>query len=134
MNRYLKLACSIAPSQNDVRRYRLGAVGVRRDGTIVTSRNISTREPNGAAHAEARLCRKLDYGSVVYVSRLDRAGRPTMARPCVKCETAMRNKGVKKVYFTVGVREWGVYTAVTNLRSSRLYPDKIHINYWRDSR
>jgi tRNA(Arg) A34 adenosine deaminase TadA len=90
------------------RKYRLGAVGVRSDGVIVTANNLSCRRPTPYAHAEARLVRKLDFGSTVFVVRIQRNGTTVNARPCRDCEIAMRLRGVETCYYTISEKEWGV--------------------------
>lgn len=90
------------------RDFLLGAVGVRRDGTIVWARNLPAREIHYASHAEALLCRKLDKGSTVYVARVNKRGQLRQAKPCRVCEARLRSKGVKKVYYTQDTGEIGV--------------------------
>lgn len=90
------------------RKYRLGAVGVRSDGAIVTANNLSCRKPTPYAHAEARLVRKLDFGSTVFVVRIQRDGSVVNAKPCKDCEIAMRLRGVEVCYYTISTTEYGV--------------------------
>lgn len=106
--RYFQLAKEKAGTRDTKRKYRLGAVGVRKDGAIVTSRNLSTRVPEPKAHAERRLVRKLDAGATVYVVRVLSDGRLTIARPCVHCRNAMKIRGVKKCYYSINDNEYGV--------------------------
>ena len=101
-------AAVIAARKCDNRTFMMGAVGVRRDGTVVSSSNILTKDRNGHAHAEARLVRKLDYGSTVYVVRVSRSGKYRMARPCSACQLRMFHRGVTNVYYTIDEREYGV--------------------------
>lgn len=89
------------------RHYRLGAVGIRSDGTIVTSNNVPHRNPEKNAHAEARLVRKLDWGSSVYVVRIKSDGTLANARPCKKCQAAMRLRGVVRCYYSINATEYG---------------------------
>jgi tRNA(Arg) A34 adenosine deaminase TadA len=42
----------------DLRSYRVGAVAIRPDGCLVSSRNISSTDKTAACHAESRLMRK----------------------------------------------------------------------------
>lgn len=109
VNRYFKLAKSVA-SKNDRRRYRLGAVGIRTDGTIVTSTNIPCPHPEKYAHAEARLARKLDYGSEVFVVRILKCGTLANARPCLSCQATLSRLGVKRIYYSISNSEYGVMT------------------------
>jgi tRNA(Arg) A34 adenosine deaminase TadA len=106
--RYFRLAKRVAIKGDDCRQFRLGAVGIRRDGTIVASRNIPNREPEPQAHAEARLTKKLDHGAIVYVVRVARSGKLTIARPCKSCRRAMKHRGVTKCYYSINENEYGV--------------------------
>lgn len=92
------------------RTYRLGAVGIRSDGAIVKASNIPNRSPEPRAHAEARLTRKLDWGSIVYVVRIRSDGTLAMARPCKKCQSTMRLRGVQRCYYSINNYEYGVLT------------------------
>ncbi len=108
MKQYFRIAKKVAAKGKDCRSYRLGAVGVRKDGVIVKSKNIPNRQPEPAAHAEFRLCKKLDQGARVYVVRIDRQGYLTTARPCSACQRVMRGKGVKRCYYSISETEYGV--------------------------
>ncbi len=90
------------------RRYRLGAVGIRADGTIVCASNITTRQPCKSAHAEHRVCQKLDVGAIIYVVRIGAKGELRMARPCKNCQATMKNSKVKRCYYSIGENEYGV--------------------------
>jgi tRNA(Arg) A34 adenosine deaminase TadA len=105
---YFRLAKKIAIKKNDCRQYRLGAVGIRSDGIVVTSSNIPSRYQHNHAHAESRLVRKLNSGSIIFVVRILRCGKFTMARPCLKCQCAMRKRNVKRVYYSIGNKEYGI--------------------------
>lgn len=95
---------------NSVRKTYMAAVGVRKDGVVIKSYNGCGRSDGKkpSAHAEARLCRKLGKGAIVYVGRVRRDnGAISMAKPCARCEAVMRNRGVAKVYYTITEGEWG---------------------------
>ena len=85
-----ELTAEMGDCKEASRSYRLGAVGIRRDGVMVAASNIAVRQPTGEAHAEYRLCRKLTPQSVVFVVRLTKNGWG-MARPCKKCAQALAN-------------------------------------------
>jgi tRNA(Arg) A34 adenosine deaminase TadA len=105
----LQLAGRVARMRQDGRSFLLGAVGVRSDGAVTVSPNGPSERPNKSVHAEARLARKLDKGSVVYVARVRRVdGQFANARPCQDCQRALAARGVKRVYFTVGETEYGI--------------------------
>jgi tRNA(Arg) A34 adenosine deaminase TadA len=111
VEKYFRLARKTAlkgDSKEAKRSYRLGAVGIRSDGTIVASSNISHRTPEPQAHAEARVVKKLDWGGVVYVVRIQSNGKLAIARPCKKCQSAMRLRGVRRCYYSVSENEYGV--------------------------
>ncbi len=108
MKKYFRLAKKVAAKGKDCRSYRLGAVGVRKDGAIVKSRNIPNRLPVIGAHAEARVCKKIDKGSTVYVVRIDREGTLVMSRPCNACQRVMRMRGVRRCYYSISETEYGV--------------------------
>jgi len=113
VERYFRLAKTIA-AKGDIpdikRKCRLGAVGVRSDGTIVTANNIPCRKPNNRArsHAEARLVRKLNHGSEMYVVRILRNNALSNARPCIKCQNAIRLRGIRRVYYSISDSQYGV--------------------------
>lgn len=108
LEKFFNIARDMAKTGDTIRKYRLGAVGVRADGAIVTSRNISTRKPEPHAHAESRLVRKLDMGAIVYVVRVLSDGSFTTARPCARCRKAMKARGVRRCYYSVNNNEYGV--------------------------
>lgn len=81
MKRLFRLAKHIAIKKKDRRKYKVGAVGIRNDGTIVKSSNIPCKVPEPTTHAEVRLARKLTKGSVVYIVRVNNAYELCMARP-----------------------------------------------------
>ena len=104
-----KQAASVAVSRDDIRTFLLGAVGIRSDGALVRARNESTTKPEKSAHAEARLARRLNVGSVVYVVRVSRLdGSYTLARPCDNCMRVLQNRGVKTIYYSISPCEYGV--------------------------
>lgn len=107
---YFKLAARTALSKLDHRKFFMGAVALRNDGTIVTSANVrNTSDKNNVHHAEYRLSSKLDKGAEVYVVRISKkTGGYCMARPCAACQTSLQQHGVYRVYYTISDTEWGV--------------------------
>ena len=98
----IEIAKQAASTDKDLlRAYYLGAVGIRRDGAIVTARNGSSQCKLASAHAERRLARKLDKGSIVFVVRVMRDGRLGNARPCPACMLALKSRGVRRVFYSV---------------------------------
>jgi len=93
---------------NPDRNFYLGAIAIRTDGAVVESYNLITRDPDPNAHAEYRLTRKVDYGSVVYVARIVRKGQFALAKPCQSCMLSLVHHGVKRIYYTINSNEYGV--------------------------
>jgi hypothetical protein len=105
-DRMLDLAARMSRSKKDDRRFFLGAIGVRKDGTLVCAYNGAPKEPTPEHHCERRLCRKLDKGAVVYLARTLANGTWADSAPCPDCRVAMRSKGVTRVYYTSGPDTW----------------------------
>jgi hypothetical protein len=102
----------------DRRNFWLGAIGIRADGAMVSSRNgaisysasVETYHLNPNSHAEGRLLRKLGKHGIVYVSRVFRKDRTlAMARPCSMCQALCKAHKVKKVFYTINDRQYGVW-------------------------
>lgn len=109
---YLAMAAEHAIERKDSRTFRLGAVGLRQDGALVTARNAPTRVPNRKGHAEYRLSTKLDYGAIVFVARVTQINGERQlanAKPCKKCRKVLRSRQVKKVYYSSSANSYGVY-------------------------
>lgn len=105
--RLLNLAAEVANRRIDDRNFRVGSLGVRGDGTIVSAYNGAPKFPTPLTHAESRLSRKLDRGAVVYVARTTRDGLWAMSKPCPDCERVLRRAYVKRVYYTIAPNEYG---------------------------
>lgn len=95
-----KLAAWYASRKDDRREFRLAAIGIRNDGAIVHAVNGASPELSPSTHAEARLAKKLDSGSIVYVARVLRSGEFAMARPCPRCLAVLESMHVSCVYYT----------------------------------
>lgn len=104
---YFDMAARVAEKQVDLRNHKLGAVGLRSDGALVFAFNGAAKQATPEIHAEARLCRKLDYYGTVFVARRTASGF-MLARPCADCLRKMKSRRVKKVFYTVGNNEYGV--------------------------
>jgi deoxycytidylate deaminase len=105
---YFEVAAKLAFSRQDERSFFHGAIGVRKDGAIVHAINGSSKIPTRQAHCEYRLSTKLDVGSVVYLVRIRRDGSMANSKPCHNCAKAMRSVGVKRVYYSIEEKEYGV--------------------------
>jgi deoxycytidylate deaminase len=104
----LSLAAGTAMRKDDCRSFKLGAIGLRNDGTIVSALNGPAPNKCSQVHAEARLCQKLTPGSTVWVARIRHDGTLGMARPCPSCQRRLRSTGVVKVIYTISDNEHGV--------------------------
>ncbi len=102
----------------DLRSFWLGAIGIRKDGVTVSSRNgavsfsssVQMSNVNVNSHAETRLLRKLGKDGVIFVSRVLRKDRSlAMARPCPDCQFKIRAHRVKKVYYTINDNQYGIW-------------------------
>ena len=106
-----QLAATIAKRTAGKRRnFLLGAIGIRNDGVLVSASNLPVTRKTPEAHAEYRVSRKLDVGAVVYVARKNRVGRLCNAKPCFRCESAMRSRGVKRCFYTISNTKFGILT------------------------
>jgi deoxycytidylate deaminase len=74
----------------------------------VSSSNTSCHHPQRHAHAEARLVKKLDQGSVVYVVRILSNGTLANAKPCVNCQKVLRRRGIRRISYSIGPSHYGV--------------------------
>ena len=106
---YFKLAGEVATNKTDNRTFLLGALGIRGDGATVTAANAPTEGPERVVHAEYRLCQKLDCDATVFVARVRRDGSYGKAIPCFACRKVLKSRRVKRVYYTISDREYGVY-------------------------
>lgn len=107
---HLQIAAQISLKKKDLREYYVGAVGIRKDGVWVQSFNGAPDRPCWNHHAEARLIRKLDVGSTVYVGRVRKDGSMGMAKPCASCARLLEKRGVKKVYYSIANNQYGIWT------------------------
>lgn len=128
MLRMLQMAAGVALPTNteDQRNFWLGAVGIRNDGAIVTSRNGAAEfhrsvkdyqlMPN--SHAEGRCLRKLGKRGIMYVARVSRQDQSLkMARPCPMCQVRIRSAQIEKVYYTINDHEYGLWIPATDKHS-----------------
>ena len=105
----LQMAAKRAAKNRDRRTFFVGAVGIRSDGTLVSSWNGSSRLPDRIAHAEYRLASKLDHGAIVYVARIKTGDWSLgLAKPCPACQKILKSRKVKKIYYSIDENEYGV--------------------------
>ena len=89
--------------------FLLGAVAKREDGAIVVATNLRTQDRVHDAHAEYRVLKKAGTGATLWVARIDRKGQWAMAKPCSRCQALIRNKKVKRVYYTVSPDTYAIW-------------------------
>ena len=118
MNREMfELAARMAlpTTENDPRGFYVGSAAMRSDNAIVKAKNIASKaaasdnhKRNVYSHSEGKLSRFLDTGSIVFVARVSRLDfRVRLAKPCVLCHSLLKNKKVRKVFYTIGDCEYG---------------------------
>lgn len=110
VDKFIEIAIKAAMKGCDHRKHFVGAVAIRPDGAIVWATNGTSPNPDSrtpSAHAEVRCLRKASKGSIIFVARIGRNGKIGLAKPCPNCETALRNKGMSKVFYTTddGIEE-----------------------------
>lgn len=102
-------AAKLAFSGSRKKHHLLACVAKRKDGATVSSRNGMTRTPCPSVHAEARVLKKAGHGAIIYVAKVQKStGEWGLAKPCDDCMKLIRNKNVKRVYYTIGPNEYGV--------------------------
>jgi tRNA(Arg) A34 adenosine deaminase TadA len=104
----LLMAAGAGLRKSDLRAFRLGAVGIRNDGILVSASNGPAPFPHPDAHAEARLTMKLTPGSEIWVARVRKDGTLGIARPCPRCMVRIKAAGVSRVAYTISDMEHGV--------------------------
>jgi len=108
VKKLLQMAADYSNLRKDLRTFRLGAVAIRKDDVMVYACNGNSQIPNPSAHCEARLVRKLDRGATVFLARTNALGQWACSKPCPSCQRKLRRAKVKKVYYTLGINEYGV--------------------------
>lgn len=102
-------AARLAFSGDKRKHHLLACIARRKDGATVSSRNGMTQVPRPSVHAEARALKKAGHGAILYVAKVQkRTGEWGLAKPCDNCMKLIRNKKVKKVYYTIAPNEYGV--------------------------
>ena len=109
---------SLPTVPNDPRGFWIGAVGIRNDGTIVTSRNgavefqssVQNHQLMPHSHAEGRCLRKLGKHGTIYVARVSKQDHSLkLAKPCGMCRTLLRSAKVEQVYYSIDNHSYGLW-------------------------
>jgi len=117
-SRYFDLAESVA-KLSDYPRVKIGSVIVKNKDIISVGQNMLKTHPAqfrynkrlpydmpvSHVHAEINTISKarpdLLCGSTMYIFRRDRNGNTAMCRPCNACMQAIRDAGIKEIYYSI---------------------------------
>lgn len=106
---YFEVARKLAAERKGNKSFLLAAIGHRADGAWVSATNSISQVPDRHLHAEKRVVKKLDQGATVYVARIRLLdGEFAMARPCPDCYKALQSRKVKRVFYTIDAKSYGV--------------------------
>jgi tRNA(Arg) A34 adenosine deaminase TadA len=112
MRRHEKLIeRSIKVAQRSQYRWKHGAVVAKNNKVIGSAPNRFRNSPsidenNVTFHAEAAVIRELlkNYdnlrGTTIYIARINRAGEPTISRPCPNCMKTIIDAGIREICYT----------------------------------
>lgn len=66
---------------------------------------VKNPKVNSSVHAEVAAIRDAGrtnlQGGVLIVARVSPKGEQAMSKPCVNCQKALKDAGIKKVYYTI---------------------------------
>jgi len=103
--------------KSDHDKWRLGSVVWRGGSVLSTGVNRVKNDPSVvedskhfhcSIHAEADALRNAGdtRGARLFVARVTRSGNLALAKPCSRCMEAIREHGIKRVYYTDENGEW----------------------------
>lgn len=107
MNRAMNLAELSTATQKH------GAVIVIGGSVMGVGVNVNKNDPNYAGentvkfsvHAEEaalRACKGANLRrATIYVARVNKKGEPAMSKPCLRCQKAIKDAGIRKVVYTI---------------------------------
>ena len=114
-NKYLRLALGVAiAGRTKEKSHHLGAIGIRQDGSVVSSHNTRSLNRNGLVHAESKVIRKAGRGCTLYIVRVAANNKMTMGKPCQICQRVIKQNKVKKVVYSISENEYGVWYPLKN--------------------
>ena len=117
-SRYFELAESVA-KLSDYPRIKIGSVIVKNKDVVSVGQNMLKTHPAqfrynkrlpynmpvSHVHAEINTISKartdLLRGSTMYIFRRDRNGNTAMCRPCNACMQAIKDAGIKEIYYSI---------------------------------
>ncbi|MFC8015665.1 cytidine/deoxycytidylate deaminase family protein [Streptomyces cinereoruber] len=98
---------AIKQAQTSSCRFKVGAVLGQGKRVFAASANLRRNSPmvdhlHATFHAEEAALRRTRNaeGIIAYVARVGPNGATMMARPCPRCQTALRRAGVEKAFYT----------------------------------
>ncbi|MGW8355506.1 hypothetical protein [Streptomyces wedmorensis] len=90
-------------------RFRVGAVLVAGNRVLTWSPNLRRNDPlvdfrHATFHAEEAVLRRArnTTRAIIYIARVNRAGTPLLAKPCLRCQHALASAGVIRAHYTTG--------------------------------
>jgi deoxycytidylate deaminase len=107
---YFRLAKNVSHLSNC--RIRVGCVLAKKTVLMACSNkeishpeHVPGNDFRKSIHAEVRCLIHTSHedldGAVIFVYRETKDGCPALAKPCLRCEELLRERGVKKVYYSV---------------------------------
>jgi deoxycytidylate deaminase len=112
----MNLALSMAGKAENPK-WRLGSVLWRGGSVIACGYNKRRNDPvfieddkhyECSVHAEIDAIKraKKPEGATIYVARITPAGAQALAKPCCRCQKAIKDAGIKKIVFTTSENTW----------------------------
>ena len=109
-----------AAAQSTHQRWKLGSVVLRGGRVLATGCNRKRNDPsvvenekyfNCSVHAEVDAIRSTGdpCGAKLYVARVTKSGKIGLAKPCERCQDAIRGAGIRKVFYTDENGEWAFF-------------------------
>ncbi|MGW6413353.1 deaminase [Streptomyces vinaceus] len=109
LSRVAWMQAALRQASRSTCRFQLGAVLVDGNRVLAAAPNKRRNSPtidfrNSTFHAEVSVLRRAPRtaGTTVYVARLNARMRPAMAKPCSRCQLALWEAGVQRVFYTTG--------------------------------
>lgn len=112
---FLNKAFNLA-GESELPDFKHGAIIVKNGNQIGSGINALKNNPKSlepgykafgvvSVHAEIaaiRSCKKSNLeGATIYVARMGKNGAMAMSRPCENCQKALKEAGIKKVFYTI---------------------------------
>ncbi|MER6434108.1 deaminase [Streptomyces sp900105245] len=88
-------------------RFPMGAILTQGNRVLASAPNKKRNSPmidyrHSTFHAEEAVLRRVSNteGATIYVARVNARRQPAMAKPCGRCQQAMLQAGVRRVFYT----------------------------------